>query len=699
MSTDPTFIQINERAYKYIRQFTIKNAESALIELITNSIDAYNKSGKTADRTVDIEYHDNGGVLKVRDNALGLTGEDMEKCFLQVGDYTNSGDSRGFFSRGAKDISAIGHITFHAIKDNKYSRVYLNSDAYGAVEVTNQEITTERETTGIIDNGVLVVVDLLSNFENFVPSEQAESLSNLTVLRDIMNDDTNIINYTHFNSSNAVVFTKRLNYTYPAAELLLDLTYNVPNYPEASANFKIYKTATPIPQPKKENEIGFGFLIKSDSTIFESSTLDDRFRWNPYMPYVYGHVQCNHIAVLLQEYDSVGTTAKNPVPIIDPSRLTGVNNSHPFIESLLSIPKVRLDQILRELNQSISQNSINITEVGQLFDELAKYGLDIVETEDVKVKFVPEYDNELARAIEDDRTNFVTSERSYLIAKDLNVKRTQTDNYVQEQIIRIVADEERENFVFTVNEEGELVQIPFNPTTDTNDIVDILETVEERGVDLSPRPYVYKLGAQGELVKLYIFEKGRVESVTNPEDEYVVLSNKKFQISFINDINISQRYIIENSDGVHIKLNINDPLIKKYLVSDETAAKVDMSITSLTSSNSLVFMRELIIEILADVILESDVINNKLILESNNYINTKKILTHRNLIINKLESPVDQIFDKYLADNKASKTAQLTAIIDNVSSIVGEKFDMDTEGGELTLLKTTMLNTISKLVE
>ena len=63
--------------------------------------------------------------ISVTDRAIGLTSEDAEKCFLTVGNYTSHETSRGFFSRGAKDVSNIGHVTFETIKDGLYSKVEI----------------------------------------------------------------------------------------------------------------------------------------------------------------------------------------------------------------------------------------------------------------------------------------------------------------------------------------------------------------------------------------------------------------------------------------------------------------------------------------------------------------------------------------------------------------------------------------------
>ena len=37
-NSDYSFLQIDERAYKYIRQFAIKNLTDGIVELITNSL-------------------------------------------------------------------------------------------------------------------------------------------------------------------------------------------------------------------------------------------------------------------------------------------------------------------------------------------------------------------------------------------------------------------------------------------------------------------------------------------------------------------------------------------------------------------------------------------------------------------------------------------------------------------------------------
>ena len=69
----------------------------AFVELITNADDAYDKGNiKKKKIHIDLDYN---GLLSVTDQAIGLTGDEMKNCFLQIGNYTSQEDNRGFFTR------------------------------------------------------------------------------------------------------------------------------------------------------------------------------------------------------------------------------------------------------------------------------------------------------------------------------------------------------------------------------------------------------------------------------------------------------------------------------------------------------------------------------------------------------------------------------------------------------------------------
>jgi len=639
MTDNLQFVKLSERVYKYIRQYAIKSTEDALVELITNSIDAYNKGGITP-RNIDIEYRAPNKLIII-DNAIGLTSEELTKNFLQVGEYTNIESSRGFFSRGAKDISAIGNVTFQTIKDGKYSMCYLNSEAYGTVYISDIDATQEkREELSILgnNNGLHVTLELLDSFIIHDPRKESANIRLLAVLRDIMNDKDNNITFAHYHATGNLVFKDTLRYDYPPSTEVLRMQYTVPDYPDATAEFVINRSHRAFDQPIQENKIEFGFLIKSSATIYESSMIENRFRWSPHVNLIYGYLKCDYIAKLLLDYDKGEQNEKNPSPIIDPSRVNGLNEDHPFVERLLRIPKLRLDKMLRDLNQEVSRSSITLNEVNQLLDELANYGVNILETEEIKVTFIPSYDEELFKAIQDDRAQYVNTEVSYAITDNYEVELTDIDNKVKEYLLKLdITTAENGLFVTPDSNPNDIFQLDKNKD-EINDNTNYLDLVKNNDVEVKKNPYIYGLSDTGKLMKLYIFEKGTLESLED-ESGNVLMKNRKFRITFMDDINFSERYLIDYSDGIEIKLNLHNKSVKRYLKDDasrdldSSLSSSEISVNTISQTKSLVFLQELMVDAMAQIILDNDIQNNNLILDSTPYNNTKKLITHRNKLI------------------------------------------------------------------
>ena len=647
-SSEPTFINISERAYKYIRQFTIKNVCDGLIELITNCIDAYNLT-KNVERVIEIEII-NPDIIKVRDRAIGLTATEMLNCFLQVGNYTASSSSRGFFSRGAKDISALGDVTFNAVKNGKYSRCILSTDAYGSMEVADQDVTDEIRTKYKMQdpsNGLEVQIKLLPNFQHIVCEALSVSVTKCGVLRDIMANANNYIYMREYDSSNNEIFNKRLVYTYPSGNIMLDIEYNVPGYTQYQAHFVVFKSSTPIEQPAVESQLEFGFAMKDNKTIYEINTIDPRFRWNPYMNYLYGYLYCEGISELLTKYDTEGATTTNPYPIIDPSRLTGLNTQHPFVISLLSIPNVRVDAILKALNVSVSSQSVNIADMDSLINELSKQGIDILKNNDVSVSFEPSYTSELAKAIADDRANYVTYEKSYVMNDSYDTEQIKIENYIKENLQKLPPSEII-NYSYVMSDDNELYQIPNHLLTDPlNDPVNILESMPTKFKDaLQKNPYVYSLTSDNQVHKLYIFLKGKISDASS--NIMFTHQKKQFNIVFIRDINIVQRYVIDYSNGITIQINMHNPIVAQYLGVPDDNMSMGNILIKRGSTKTMIFLQELITSIMIDLITENDITNGKLVLDSTGYNNGKKILDYRNRICAKIETIVASMFNNYI---------------------------------------------------
>lgn len=676
MLSNLTFINISERAYKYIRQFTIKSLDDALIELITNSIDAYKKSDKTKYEIV-IEIMNEGKIVKVRDHAIGMSGQKMKDNLLQVGNYTADSSSRGFFSRGAKDISAIGNIHFFSIKDNKYSYCLINSDAYGDIPIIDEDVTDEiRDRYKMPENGMEVIIELLPNFYCTDMNHLSYSLTNVAVLREIMNNNNNIIKFIGYDANNKVCHYEELRYNYPEATTILDIEYHVPEYPEIKARFVIKKCETPIRQPKKENELEFGFLMMDDTTVYEVNTIDDRFRWTPYINYLYGYIYCNSIKEYLLDFDKNGQTDKNPYPIIDPSRLSGLNKSHPLIKNILSIPSTRLDFILRELNGLMSSKSIAITDLNDLLNELEDMGLNILKETDVKINYTPSYDDKLVKAIESDRGKFVSAEISYPIM-DQHIEENTLDRYVLNKISEEIPESNWNNY-FALDDEDNLIELQGYDTK--NEPIEALKLLNNTGnTNITKNPYLYSINPNTKaLVKLYIFQRGSIGDDSLHKN--ITINKKLINIVFINDLNLAQRYIIDNTNSITIKLNLNNPLIKKYLTNTRDIDTIEdfISISNFESINSLIFMKDLMVDILSHLIVNNDILNNNLVLDSqNNYINAQKVLDYKNNVIAKIELMIEEIFKKYINSSLEKKKNNVETAINQayiaIQSILTEE--------------------------
>ena len=122
-------LKAHPRALIQAAKFAIHDIFDAIVELVTNADDRYQILQK--DGRIEIEVERRRGqaksVLRVRDLADGMDSLTMDTKLSFVGgrDSGLDGDEavRGTHSRGAKDIAALGHVTFESIAaDGRYHR-------------------------------------------------------------------------------------------------------------------------------------------------------------------------------------------------------------------------------------------------------------------------------------------------------------------------------------------------------------------------------------------------------------------------------------------------------------------------------------------------------------------------------------------------------------------------------------------------
>jgi len=368
---------LTNRLYRYIKASAVIGIIHAGVELVTNADDAYRKSSKQPPYNTDIIVDYKKKELTVFDQAIGLNGEEMKECFGQVGNYTSTIQARGYFSRGAKDITAIGNATFVGIKDGKITEVTLSTNDIFTVKRYEEEITDgDRSAYKIVSNGLwcnLAVKDSIE-FPNF---ENMANINRYFSMRDIFSNTDNVLNIKVINENGLAVHDARLQYVQPEIKAtLIDETFTIDGYPGITASFKLYLYKEPVKESEYTSYSEYGVLVSSGNAIHEISTFYSDIKSHPYIKHICGRLECSYINQLMYDFDRDPDDVNNPFPIIDHSRLNGLDRSHPFTKALFRIPHKQLSFVLQDLHgQSLQHDEVS-GDLSSLFKNVELFGAD-----------------------------------------------------------------------------------------------------------------------------------------------------------------------------------------------------------------------------------------------------------------------------------------------------------------------------------
>lgn len=367
----------SSRFYKYVKTSAITNVTDAFVELITNSHDAYIRRGDIeAKKYIECTMDYATVSIQVIDYALGLTTEDMIKCFGQVGEFTSVEDARGYFSRGAKDITALGNATFTAIKDGKISQVTLTHDDIFTVVLADREVTSEQRAIFTIPENGLHVSLSLKSFALLPESSNVQVgvslISNFYALRDVVSDPYIQLQMRVIHTNGTLVYNAPLVYDTPEVEkVLIDEKLYIQGYPETVyATFTLYLLRDAQPEPLYDRLMKFGIIVSAGNAIHEVGTFYNDARYHPAINRVYGRLDCTHINTLMYDFDRGDTSDLNPFPILDNSRLRGLDRKHPFTKALFRQPHRQLLYVLEDIYQGGVANDPVHGEMNYLLNNL-----------------------------------------------------------------------------------------------------------------------------------------------------------------------------------------------------------------------------------------------------------------------------------------------------------------------------------------
>jgi hypothetical protein len=196
--------------------------------------------------------------------------------------------------------------------------------------------------------GTLVTIELNQNVRIQHHANLREKLSNLVSLREILMDPNRTVTLRDINSGQK----DRLHPPKADGVDRVKVQLTIPGYPDARAKLRIRRAHKPFDKDPGRFRKG-GILVKSRHGIHEATLFDAGLEADPYARWFYGRLVCEYIDTLSDEFDEgldqgLEPTADNPVPILDPSRKSGLTKDHPFVRALTAEVLKRLRPLVEE---------------------------------------------------------------------------------------------------------------------------------------------------------------------------------------------------------------------------------------------------------------------------------------------------------------------------------------------------------------
>ena len=349
-------LEVASRRVVQDAKLAIRDVYDAIVELVTNADDRY-QILRTEGR-VEIELGRRGkgqpSILRVRDFADGMTTEQMNRKLGRIGGRVSGLEEghavRGTNSRGAKDIAALGTVTFESVPGDgrvHTCRIFPNFE-YEADD--SRPITKDvREGLGIGQGtGTVVTIEVdpmhrIPKIDTLVPR-----VATLVRLRDIVRQGKTKLVVKGLRNDTR----REVSLHPPAGRKRISKTFAVPGYPKAKAKLLVFRARKKFKSGRSRFRLG-GILVKSRHAVHEATLFDRSLEWDSNAQWFYGRLTCEAIDDLWNEYDERQARGEphppeNPVPILDPSRKSGLTPGHPFVDALYGRALAQLRPLVEE---------------------------------------------------------------------------------------------------------------------------------------------------------------------------------------------------------------------------------------------------------------------------------------------------------------------------------------------------------------
>lgn len=317
----------------------------ALVELVTNADDSYERAGLDGDIWITVQRQRGAQqfpILMVRDEAEGMTSAEMDDRLGRIGDVTSgflSGQRvRGLFGRGGRDAVHFGPVSWESWKGGEHSLFEILYEG-GPTTKTKKTVL---QSAGRRKHGTLVTLEIQRKVRIPKQSTLKQHLSRHYALRPILLDKRR--RKVLVNAGRGTT-TERLSYPQPpGTPLVHEQAIAIPGYPSESAVVSLSEAPDSLLDGERRQYWRHSLLITSDRAAYDIFD-GGEFSREPdslHLSRLFGTVDVPGISALIRAYDEraaqkLDHVEENPVRLVSRDRDGLVDRGeHPFIDALYS---------------------------------------------------------------------------------------------------------------------------------------------------------------------------------------------------------------------------------------------------------------------------------------------------------------------------------------------------------------------------
>jgi len=355
-----------------------------LIELVTNADDAYGKrAGEIRIEVFRPKSPKDATVIAVRDNAIGLRTDAMERNFSTLGGdlsgFAEGESKRGLFGRGSKDTAWFGKTVFESIHDGTYTELVLNRDGSGTIDHrASSAADYDRLNIGPGTNGLSASMHVYPQHATVPDGAKLEQrLSTHVQLRTLIQRQRVLL--VEHRSGRKV--THPIVWDPPPSDPVLEEMISIPDY-GVNCKLVVRKLRQRIEGPVNEYSIT-GIAIRGSRTTY-MNTFFDLSGYGTGL--LCGELECTAIDDLIRQYDKSAkgpgndsVNLKNPYRLIRRDR-DGLDRNHPFTQALARLVAERIRPILDSLEPEEREGGSkqlrkDLTQIANLLSSLIREDL------------------------------------------------------------------------------------------------------------------------------------------------------------------------------------------------------------------------------------------------------------------------------------------------------------------------------------